>query len=141
MLFSFENRFFAYKYIKEAGEKRLINNNYQLGIGGHINPTDGDKNNVLEEGMMREWNEEVDFKGNLVSKRLVGIVKDESTSVEEVHIGLVYHFVSDNSDIKIRETNKMEGLLVELKDLSGDKISHSPWMKIVYNEYLKKLNV
>lgn len=139
MLFSFDNKFFAYKYIREAGEKRLVNNNYQLGIGGHINLADKETGDVLEIGTMREWNEEVDFKGNLISKKLVGIVKDESTSVEEVHIGLVYHFVGDSSDIKIRETDKMEGLIVDLKDLSRNKMNHSPWMKIVYEEYISKL--
>jgi predicted NUDIX family phosphoesterase len=140
MLFSFENRFFAYKYLQNAGEQRLVNNNYQLGIGGHINKEDVEEGkDILEIGMMREWNEEVNFKGNLISKKLIGIVKDESTSVEEVHIGLVYHFIGDSPDIKIKETDKMKGELINLKDLSEDKISHSPWMKIVYNEYLSKL--
>ena len=34
MLFSYENKFFAYKYLANAGEQRLVNNNYQLGVGG-----------------------------------------------------------------------------------------------------------
>jgi predicted NUDIX family phosphoesterase len=140
MLFSFKNKFFAYKYVKNAGEKRLINNNYQLGIGGHINKEDIDgSDDVLSVGMMREWNEEVNFKGKLTSKKLVGIIKDESTSVEKVHVGLVYHFIGDSDDIKIKETDKMEGMMIDAKDLSGDKINHSPWMQIVYNEYLKNL--
>jgi len=88
--------------------------------------------------MMREWEEEVDFKGRLISKKLVGIVNDESRSVEQVHLGLVYHFVGESSDIRIKETDKMEGKLFELKDIA-ENISHSPWMKIVYNEYLSKL--
>jgi len=140
MIFSFEDKFFAYKYIKNAGEKRLVNNNYQLGVGGHMNPIDGKKGNILDFGMMREWNEEVDFKGKIISKKLVGIVKDETTSVEEDHVGLVYHFVGDSTDIKIKETDKMEGMLIDLKDLSADRTSSSPWMRIVYEEYLKKIN-
>jgi len=146
ILFSFEHKFFAYKYLAGAGEQRLVNNNYQLGVGGHINKEDlpaqacvGESINVLETGMMREWEEEVDFKGNIISKKLVGIINDESTSVEKVHLGLVYHFIGDSTDIKIKETEKMEGVMIDLKDLSSDKISHSPWMKIVYEEYLSKL--
>lgn len=138
ILFSFENKFFAYKYIKNAGETRLINNNYQLGVGGHINKEDiKEGKDVLEEGMMREWEEEVDFKGNLISKNLVGIINDDSNPVEEVHLGLVFHFVGDNSNIQIKEIDKMEGKLFLKEEL--EKINHSPWMKIVFENYLKKL--
>jgi predicted NUDIX family phosphoesterase len=139
MLFSFQDKFFAYKYIKNAGEQRLINNDYQLGVGGHINKEDVGDNDILETGMMREWNEEVDFKGNLISKKFVGIINDESRPVEQVHIGLVYHFVGDSPEIKVKETDKMEGALIDSKDLAGDKISQSVWMQIVYKEYLSKL--
>lgn len=141
MLFSHGDKFFAYKYLGNAGEQRLVNNNYQLGVGGHINKEDGDEGKgVLEVGMMREWNEEVDFKGNLLHKKLVGIVNDDSMPVEQVHLGLVYHFVGDTPDINIKETDKMEGKLLDTKDLSADKINHSVWMQIVYRDYLSKIN-
>jgi thymidylate synthase ThyX/predicted NUDIX family phosphoesterase/thymidylate kinase len=139
MLFSHEDKFFAYKYIKNAGETRLINNDYQLGIGGHINRTDiTHGGEVLEQGMKREWEEEVDFRGNFLQKKLVGIINDESRPVEQVHLGLVYHFVGDNPNIDVKETDKMEGKLFDLKDIA-ENISHSPWMNIVYNHYLKNL--
>ena len=140
ILFSCEYKFFAYKYLTNAGEQRLVNNDYQLGVGGHINKEDinGEKD-ILEKGMMREWNEEVDFKGNILKKKLIGILNDESRPVEAVHLGLVYHFVGDSPDIQIKEKDKMEGTMLDLKDLSIDKISHSVWMKIVYNEYLSKI--
>jgi predicted NUDIX family phosphoesterase len=141
ILFSFENKFFAYKYLANAGEQRLVNNDYQLGVGGHINKEDiKDGKDILEEGMMREWEEEVDFKGNLISKKLVGIINDDSHPVEQVHLGLVYHFVGDSSDIQVKETDKMEGKLLDASELSADKIGHSVWMQIVYQNYLSKLN-
>src|SRR5574343_491787 len=40
VLFSYKDQFFAYKYLSGAGEQRLVNNNYQLGVGGHINIED-----------------------------------------------------------------------------------------------------
>jgi len=139
ILFSFENKFFAYKYLAKAGEQRLVNNNYQLGVGGHVNKEDiKDGKDILEEGMMREWEEEVDFKGNLLSKKLVGIINDDANPVEQVHLGLVFHFVGDNSEIQVKETDKMEGKLFELKDIA-EKLSHSVWMKIVNKNYLSKL--
>ncbi len=139
ILFSFENRFFAYKYLVNAGEQRLVNNDYQLGVGGHINQEDVmGSQNVLETGMMREWQEEVDFKGNLLQKKLVGIINDDSRPVEKVHLGLVFHFIGDNDNIQIREIDKMEGKLFELKEIENN-LGHSPWMKIVYDKYLKNL--
>ncbi len=139
MLFSFENKFFAYKYLDNAGEKRLVNNDYQLGVGGHINKEDVEGGeNILETGMMREWNEEIDFKGNLISKKLVGIINDDSRLVEQVHLGLVYHFIGDSSNIEVKEIDKMEGKLFDIKEISGD-MNHSPWMQIVYNNYFKNL--
>jgi len=140
ILFSFGDKFFAYKYIKNAGETRLINNDYQLGVGGHINKEDinGDED-ILETGMMREWEEEVNFKGKFLQKKLVGILNDESRDVEKVHLGLVYHFVGDSHEINVKETDKMEGKLMTIKELA-DSVSHSIWMSIVYNQYLNKLS-
>ncbi len=138
MLFSFQNSFFAYKYLANAGEKRLVGNNYQLGVGGHINNKDMvDGADVLKVGMEREWNEEVNFNGNFLQKKLVGIVNDDSMPVESVHLGLVYHFIGDSPSINIKETNKMEGRLLSEKEIL--EIDHSIWMKAVYREYISKL--
>lgn len=138
ILFSYKDEFFAYKYLSSAGEQRLVNNNYQLGIGGHINKNDvNGEDDVLETGMMREWEEEVHFRGRLLEKKFVGIINDDSNPVEQVHIGLVYHFIGDSPEIYIEETDKMEGKLINLKELENS-VSHSVWMSIVYNEYLNK---
>lgn len=140
VLFNFENKFFMYKYLPQAGEQRLVDT-YQLGVGGHINKEDiKEGKDILEEGMMREWNEEVDFKGKFLEKKLVGILNDDTNPVEQVHLGLVYNFTGDSADIKIKETDKMVGELVDIKDI-GEKIKNNNgiWVKIVYNEYLSKL--
>ena len=138
MLFSYKDNFFAYRYLAAAGEQRLVNNNYQLGVGGHINKDDvNGEGDILEVGAMREWEEEVHFKGKFLDKKLVGIIKDETNSVERVHVALVYHFVGDSPEIYVEETEKMEGKLMSVSEL-GQNVSHSPWMQIVYNQYLNK---
>ena len=140
ILFSFQNKYFIYNYLDSVAEKRLINN-YQIGIGGHINKEDiGENKNILEAGMMREWNEEVDFKGNILEKRFIGIMNDDSRPVESVHIALVYHFIGDSPDISIKEADKMVGQLMELSAI-GEYIKDNPgvWIQIIYKEYLSKL--
>lgn len=139
IVFNFKDKYFIYKYLSKAGEQRLVDT-YQLGIGGHINLVDEKSENALEAGMMREWNEEVEFKGNILEKKLVGILNDDSRPVEKVHLGLVYNFVGDSPEISIRETDKMEGRLVDLKDI-GEYIKGNLgiWVRLVYRDYLLKL--
>ena len=139
IVFNYESKFFIYKYLPSAGEQRLVDT-YQIGVGGHINEVDVKGGDVLEEGMMREWSEEVDYKGNFLEKKLVGLLNDDSRPVEAVHLGLVYNFFGDSSEISIRETDKMKGELVDLKDI-GEYIKSNDgiWIKIVYRDYLSKL--
>lgn len=140
IVFNYQDKYFLYKYLPKAGEQRLVDS-YQLGVGGHINPIDGENENILEAGMMREWEEEVDFKGNILEKKLVGILNDDSRPVEKVHMGLVYEFLGDSPNISIKEKDKMVGELVSLSKI-GEYINgnHGVWVQIVYNEYLKNLN-
>ena len=140
VVFNFKDQYFIYKYLPKAGEPRLIDT-YQLGVGGHINNEDmAEEKDVLETGMMREWNEEVEFKGNILEEKLIGLLKDDSQPVERVHLGLVYNFVGDSPEISIKETDKMEGRLVNLKDI-GEYIKGNKgiWVQLVYNEYIKTL--
>ena len=140
IVFSSESKYFIYKYLLKAGEQRLVDT-YQIGVGGHINEIDtSGSRDVLEEGMMREWSEEVEYKGNILERKLIGLLSDDSRPVEAVHLGLVYSFVGDSPEISIKEKDKMKGELVELKDIE-EKIKDNDgiWIKLVYRDYLSKL--
>lgn len=138
ILFNHGTKYFIYHYLEKAGEQRL-KNDWMLGVGGHINPVDAKPGeDILEAGMMREWNEEIDYKGNLVEKKLIGILNDERRPVEAVHLGLVYLFRGNTSNIFVKEKDKIEGELVELKDLGPYMENIGGWAPIVYNEYLSK---
>jgi len=138
IVFNFQDKYFLYHYLEKAGEERL-KNDYILGIGGHINPTDIEGNeDILESGMMREWNEEIEYKGNLIEKKLIGILNDEKRPVEAVHLGLVYLFKGDSSEISVREKDVLEGKLIERKELGKYVENTGGWAPIVYKEYLKK---
>ncbi len=139
IVFKHKDKFFIYKYLGGAGEQRL-HNTYQIGVAGHINPTDHENGNVVEDGMMREWNEEVDYKGNILEKKLIGILNDDSRPVESVHLGLVYQFTGDSDDISIKEKEKMEGKMAPLPEIAEHvKNTEGVWIKLVYNDYLLPL--
>jgi len=137
ILFNYQDKYFLYRYLKKAGEQRL-KNDYIIGIGGHINKDDvKEGEDILEAGRDREWNEEINYKGNL-EKKLIGILNDERRQVEAVHLGLVYLFRGDSPDISVKETDKIKGELISLEEL-GEKIENTEgWAPIIYNEYLSE---
>jgi len=138
IVFNYNDKYFLYHYLKHAGEQRLLND-YIIGVGGHINKDDvrmGE--DILDAGRDREWDEEVEYKGK-IEKKLIGILNDDRRPVESVHLGLVYLFKGDSQDIKVKETDKMEGEMFDLKEL-GKKIPGTEgWAPIIYDEYLSKL--
>ena len=138
IVFNFQDKYFLYHYLEGASEERL-KNDYLLGIGGHINPIDlKPGEDILEVGANREWNEEIIYKGNLLKKKIIGILNDEKRPVEAVHLGLIYLFVGDSPDIFVREKSVLEGKLVALKDLGNYLAKTGGWAPIVYKEYLLK---
>ncbi|OGZ22678.1 MAG: hypothetical protein A3A08_00195 [Candidatus Nealsonbacteria bacterium RIFCSPLOWO2_01_FULL_41_9] len=137
IIFNFKNQYFFYSYL--AGDKRLINN-CQLGVAGHINPIDlKPGEDVLMAGMMREWKEEVDYKGNLIEKKLIGILNDERREVESVHLGLIYHFTGDSPQITVKEKDKIKGGLIKLEDMPKYLEGVEGWPEIIYKEYLSNI--
>jgi len=117
-----------------------LKNDWILGIGGHINSVDvKEGEDILEIGTMREWNEEVDYRGKLIEKKLVGILNDESRPVEAVHLGLIYHFKGNNPEIFVKEKDKIEGNLIEKEKLIEYLKNTNGWAPIVWRDYLSKL--
>jgi len=138
ILFNYEDKYFLYNYLAKAGEQRLINDPI-LGVGGHINIEDiKGESDVLEAGRDREWDEEVAFNGKL-DKKLVGILNDDRRPVEAVHLGMIYIFTGDNPHLTIKESDKMAGELVDLKELKEKLKGTEGWAPLIYNEYLSKV--
>ncbi|OGZ28897.1 MAG: hypothetical protein A2427_02015 [Candidatus Nealsonbacteria bacterium RIFOXYC1_FULL_40_7] len=107
-------------------------------MGGHINEID-EMGEFIENAVLREWSEEVKFKGNILNKKFVGILNDDSRPVEKVHLGIIYHFEGDSPDIIVREKDKMEGELVDLDKIRGLAQEIQGWPPIVWRDYLAEL--
>ena len=77
-------RYFLMRRTKAGGDARL-HDLWTIGVGGHLNPGDGD----LAGGLRREWREEIeaDFEPEF---ELVGLLNDDTTDVGSVHVGAVY---------------------------------------------------
>ena len=119
-------RYFLMRRTKAGGDARL-HDRYSIGVGGHLNPGDGD----LEGGLRREWREEVraDFEPEF---RLVGLLNDDTTDVGSVHLGAVYVADAGGRPVAIRETDKLSGSFAQPTEVAAVADRMETWSALVF---------
>ncbi|OGI14388.1 hypothetical protein A3K63_01980 [Candidatus Micrarchaeota archaeon RBG_16_49_10] len=130
ILFRHGKKYFTYRRLAKSGEERL-RDNFSIGIGGHINPIDG-SGDIIADGMRREFLEEVDYPHDFDYK-VLGFINDDSNSVGRVHFGVVFLIEAEGSDIRVKETDVLEGKMMTLKGIAGIRDSLENWSKIVFD--------
>jgi predicted NUDIX family phosphoesterase len=123
-------RFFLMRRTRAGGDARLFDR-YSIGVGGHLNPGDGD----LLGGLRREWAEEVaaDFEPAF---RLVALLNDDTTEVGSVHLGAVYVADAEGRPVAIRELDKLEGAFAEPAEVAAVADKLETWSRLTF-EYLE----
>jgi predicted NUDIX family phosphoesterase len=123
------DRIFLMRRTRAGGDARL-HDLYSIGVGGHVNPEDGD---VLG-GLRREWAEEIDadFEPDFDP---LGVLNDDDTPVGAVHLGLVYSADAGGRPVRIRETNKLEGAFATIDEVAAVRNSMEGWSVLLF-EYL-----
>jgi predicted NUDIX family phosphoesterase len=122
--------YFVLERTPKQSETRL-HHKLSLGIGGHINP-----GHDLAAGLLQELEEEVAV-GAPYSLQFVGILNDESTEVGRVHLGAVHLLEPEAPRISVRETEKMSGRWVALRDLAALRDRMEGWSQIVYDQFIR----
>ncbi len=89
-------------YNRQGSEKRL-HDLWSVGIGGHINPIDGEKENasfreILMAGMKRELNEELDKRPLDDLPDFLGVISEDITDVGKVHLGAVFRILTEHPE-------------------------------------------
>ncbi|SHP98251.1 Predicted phosphoesterase (MutT family) [Mycobacteroides abscessus subsp. abscessus] len=131
-----DNYCYILKRLSKQKEKRL-HNKLSLGVGGHINPIHHPVDSIIEEGLLRELNEELIVTNEQIQKiKLVGIINDDNTEVGKLHLGIVYHIQVNNKDIEINEIDKMEGQWVHKSELGKYYNNMESWSQIILNELI-----
>lgn len=104
------DEWFLMRRTRAGGDARL-HDRYSVGVGGHVNPTDGALDGDLSAALEREWLEElaVDFVPGFA---FVGLLNDDTTAVGRVHLGVVYEADAGGRGVAIRETDKLTGSFV-----------------------------
>jgi len=115
-----------------ASSERRLRKQYSLGVGGHINPGDLEGGDPIQDGLKREWQEEVVYEGRFEA-RLLGLLNDESSPVSKVHLGVVFLVDGDSPNIAIRETDKLAGELLTLEEMRIYYLGMESWSQMVYD--------
>lgn len=122
------DKIFTTRRLNKGGEARL-HGKVSIGIGGHINPVDEtSKEKVLMRGLERELDEEVSIekRGELVP---VGVINNDTNDVGSVHLGLCFT-MEVQGEVKVKETEKLEGLWLTMPELMGYWDNMEEWTQI-----------
>jgi predicted NUDIX family phosphoesterase len=119
-------RYFLMRRTQAGGDARL-HDRWSIGVGGHLNPGDGD----LAGGLRREWREEVraDFEPEF---RLIGLLNDDTGDVGSVHVGAVYVADAAGRPVEIRETEKLTGGFAEPAEVRAVVERMESWSALVF---------
>jgi predicted NUDIX family phosphoesterase len=119
-------RWFLMRRTRAGGDARL-HDRWSIGVGGHLNPGDGD----LPGGLRREWHEELvaDFVPEF---RLIGLLNDDTTDVGRVHLGAVYVADAAGRPVGIRETHKLAGRSASSTDVQAVADDLETWSRLVF---------
>lgn len=120
-------RYFLMRRTRAGGDARL-HDRWSIGVGGHLNPGDGD----LLGGLRREWAEELvaDFVPEF---RLIGLLNDDTTEVGQVHLGAVYVADAGGQSVTIRETNKLSGRFATSDEVAAVADDLETWSRLVFD--------
>jgi predicted NUDIX family phosphoesterase len=120
-------RWFLMRRTKGGGDARL-HDRWSIGVGGHLNPGDGD----VAGGLAREWAEELvaDFEPAYAP---VGLLNDDTTPVGSVHVGFVYVADAGGRPVAIRETDKLEGSFATTDEVAAVRDGLETWSRLVFD--------
>jgi predicted NUDIX family phosphoesterase len=121
------DRIFLMKRTRAGGDARLFDRR-SIGIGGHLDPGDGD---VLG-GLSREFNEEMSADWQ-PEPQLLGLLNDDRDLVGQVHLGVVFTAAARGRDLDVRETDKLSGGFASHDEVREVYESLETWSQHVFD--------
>ncbi len=120
-------RWFLMRRTKAGGDARL-HDRWSIGVGGHLNPGDGD----VTGGLRREWAEEL-AAGFVPDFTPVGLLNDDTTPVGAVHVGIVYVADAAGRPVAVRETEKLAGAFAPTDEVASVRDAMETWSRLVFD--------
>lgn len=111
-----------------GGDPRL-HHKASIGVGGHLNPIDGEAD-PLDAGLRREWGEELvaDWEPRF---RLIGVLNDDTNPVGSVHLGIVFEVDAGGRELAVREREKLAGRWADPAALAAAGERLETWSRLV----------
>lgn len=134
-----KDQYFVYERTKKGGESRL-HNKWSVGVGGHINPVDGDADfDGYRNAFQRELREELEINTLRIEDdflpRVIGCIYDPSDEVGQVHFGVVHLLrLSEVSQITTKDEALSCGTYCSLSELREKNLEN--WSRIVVDRLL-----
>lgn len=132
-----------------ASTETRLHGNCSIGVGGHINPIDGIqarnshglydvirccRNREVQEEVFLDWQSLV-FPEN--ECRFVGLIKDDTNDVGQVHFGVVYEHFLVSKNVSPKEDALKTFEFMSVADQKANYEFMEPWSQIVYR-YLEQ---
>jgi predicted NUDIX family phosphoesterase len=110
-----------------AGVDQRLHDRWSIGVGGHLNPGDGD----LHGGLLREWHEELeaDFEPAFEP---VALLNDDTTDVGSVHLGVVCVADARGRLVDVRERDKLRGSFASPQDVAAVADDLETWSRLIF---------
>ena len=132
------NTIFTYRRTKSGNESRL-HDKLSVGVGGHINPEDGQPG---EESYLRafarELTEEVRISpDDILSSEVIGLLNDDSDEVGKVHFGIVHLInVRWGAKLTFEDPALADGEWQHLLELKRGPFNLENWSRLVVDRLL-----
>jgi predicted NUDIX family phosphoesterase len=127
-----EGRVLHYVRGKKAGEQRLVAKG-SLGIGGHLNDSDGGLFNLDREHynivVEREIHEELHVRTGF-KNHIVALLNDDSNEVGQVHLGVIHVVLLESDAVEKRESMITELKLLAPAELAARRDGMETWSQI-----------
>jgi predicted NUDIX family phosphoesterase len=112
---------------------------YSIGWGGHVNSMDNVlplwKDAIVKQTLVRELQEEINV--DAFQPRLLGFINDDSNSVGQVHLGVVYECWLEEPKFGRRyKQGHRQTSFISLDDLAQSIEEYERWSQILISEYL-----
>lgn len=131
-IFTYEGKVLRYTRGGKSGEQRLAAK-MSIGIGGHINDTDGTKGtfdgNTYLNAVNREISEELQLGGPF-TQRPVALLNDDSNEVGKVHLGVIHIVRLTSPEISPNEASIAEPRLCSPEELEAESARLETWSQI-----------
>jgi len=111
------NEIYTYERLSGGGEARL-HNQLSLGVGGHMNPEEGNFQEVLMINLNRELEEELNIQSSTRNLEFIGLINDDLNEVGKVHLGILAILeLSDDAVVTVQEVEQLKGYWLTIEEL------------------------